>query len=75
MDEIKIHLLGRFEMLYNGRRIDEQVAKSRKGRLLLQYLLVWQTEAVPYSKLYEVLWPDEKSANPENVLQKTVHCS
>ncbi len=72
MDEIKIHLLGRFEMLYNGRRIDEQVAKSRKGRLLLQYLLVWQTEAVPYSKLYEVLWPDEKSANPENALKTLV---
>ena len=72
MDYIKIRMLGRFEILVNDRRIDDQLSKSKKGCTLIQYLLINRQEAVPYTQLYEVLWPNEESANPESALKTLV---
>ena len=72
MDLIQIHLLGRFEIIINGRRIDDQLSKSKKGCSLMQYLLLHNNEAVPYGELYEILWPNEESANPESALKTLV---
>lgn len=72
MSEIKVYLLGRFEIHCNGQQIEGQLSKSRKGFLMLQYLLLRRGEAVPYQELYDVLWPHEESANPENALKTMV---
>lgn len=72
MDRIKIKLLGRFEILVNDKRIDDQLSKSKKGCTLIQYLLINRQEAVPYTRLYEILWPNEESANPESALKTLV---
>ncbi len=72
MDSIKINMLGRFEIIVNDKRIDDQLSKSRKGSALLQYLLLRRDDAVPYSDLYEILWPNEESANPESALKTLV---
>ncbi len=72
MDQIKIRMLGRFEILVNDKRIDDQLSKSKKGCTLIQYLLINRQEAVPYTQLYEILWPNEESANPESALKTLV---
>ena len=72
MSELKIFLLGRFEIHCNGQRIEGQLSKSRKGFQMLQYLLLRRGENVPYQELYDVLWPHEESANPENALKTMV---
>ena len=72
MDQIQIHLLGRFEILVNGKRIDDQLSKSKKGCTLMQYLLLHRNETVSYGELYEMLWPNEESVNPESALKTLV---
>lgn len=72
MDFIQIHMLGRFEIVLNGKRLDQQLSKSKKGCMLMQYLLMHRQESVPYSELYEVLWPNEESANPESALKTLI---
>ena len=72
MDLIQIRLLGRFDITINGTRIDDQLAKSKKGSVLIQYLLLHRNESVPYNEIYEVLWPNEESANPESALKTLV---
>ncbi len=72
MDNIVIHLLGRFEIIVNNERIDDQLGKSKKGCALMQYLLLHRDEAVPFFDLYEVLWPNEESANPESALKTLI---
>ncbi len=72
MDQIKIRMLGRFEILVNDKQIDDQLSKSKKGCTLIQYLLISRQEAVPYTQLYEILWPNEESANPESALKTLV---
>lgn len=72
MDLIQIRLLGRFDIMVNGERIDDQLAKSKKGCMLMQYLLLHRSESVPYNEIYEVLWPNEGSANPESALKTLV---
>ncbi len=72
MEKVSIYLLGRFEIRYGSQRIEGQLSKSRKGLLMLQYLLLRRGEDVPYQELYDVLWHQEESANPENALKTMV---
>jgi len=72
MDNIRIHMLGRFEILVNNTRVDMTLSKSKKGCMLLQYLLLHRHETVPFSDLYATLWPNEESANPESALKTLV---
>lgn len=72
MDNIRIHLLGRFEIYVNNVRVDMALSKSKKGSMLLQYLLLHRNEAVPFADLYATLWPNEESANPESALKTLV---
>lgn len=72
MVTVKIYLLGRFEILVNDVRIDEQLAKSRKGCLLIQYLLLHRGQSIRYQDLYNVIWPNETSTNPESALKTLV---
>ena len=72
MDNIRIHMLGRFEIFVNNVRVDMALSKSKKGCMLLQYLLLHRNETVPFSDLYATLWPNEESANPESALKTLV---
>jgi DNA-binding SARP family transcriptional activator len=72
MDNIKIYTLGHFEITVNSESVNAQINKSKKGCALIQYLLLHRDEAVPYYDLYEVLWPNEESANPESALKTLV---
>lgn len=72
MDKIQIHMLGGFHVFVNGEAVDEQVLKTKKGCLLLQYLILQRGKAVPCIELYEALWPNDENSNPANALKTLV---
>jgi len=69
---ISIRLLGKFDVLVDEQSVEKQLAKTRKGTRLLQYLILRGGESAPNFKLYEVLWADEQSSNPEGALKTLV---
>lgn len=71
-ERITIHMLGRFEVIVGEQRIDQRLRKSTKGWTLVKYLLLHMGEEVPFYELYEVLWPNEESTNPENALKTLI---
>ena len=71
-DEIRIRLFGGFSVFVNNECMDQSINKSKKGMLLLQYLILKHESAVPNYRLIEVLWPNEESSNPENALKTLI---
>ncbi len=69
---IHIELLGDFCVFLDKGKVTDQICKSRKGTALIQYLMLNKDEPVPNTKLFEVLWPEEESSNPENALKTLV---
>ena len=69
---IQINMLGKFEVIVNNERVDHQLSKSKKGWTIIKYLLLHMNRDVPYNELYETLWPNEESTNPENALKTLV---
>ena len=69
---ISIRMLGKFDVLVDEQSVEKQLAKTRKGTRLLQYLVLRGGESAPNFKLYEVLWEDEQSSNPEGALKTLV---
>ncbi|MEG2252773.1 MAG: BTAD domain-containing putative transcriptional regulator, partial [Clostridia bacterium] len=70
--DVRIRMLGGFSLLVNNESKDELIIKSKKGKSLLQYLILKHDAAVTNFKLIEALWPNEESANPENALKTLV---
>jgi DNA-binding SARP family transcriptional activator len=69
---IYIELFGDFGVFVDKGIVTDQICKSRKGTALIQYLMLSKDEPVPNTKLFEVLWPEEESSNPENALKTLV---
>lgn len=69
---ISIRMLGKFDVMVDEQSVEKQLAKSKKGTRLLQYLILRGGESAPNFKLYEVLWEDEQSSNPEGALKTLV---
>lgn len=70
--QIQINMLGKFEVIVGNTRVDQQLSKSKKGWTIVKYLLLHMNRDVPYIELYETLWPNEESTNPENALKTLV---
>ncbi len=71
-DTIRIQMMESFALYIDEIREDQLVDKSRKGVALMQVLLLHRGEAVPNQRLMMILWPEEKSSNPENALKTLV---
>ena len=69
---IDIHMLGRFEILVDGQDIMQQLNGSKKGILLLEYLILYANKSTTNADLFEVLWPESKISNPESSLKTLV---
>lgn len=69
---IHIRLLGGFHVDVDGRSVDSVLAKSPKGIVLMQYLMLHQGESVSTRRLMEIMWPDDTSASPEGALKTLV---
>ena len=72
MAAVWIEMMGGFELYIEGNRAEQIAVKSRKGAALMQYLIMCHGESVPNFKLFEMLWSDEQSTNPENALKTLV---
>ena len=69
---IEVTLLGKMEFIVNGKDAESVVMSSRKGSQMLFYLLLNYGKSVPTTTLYEVLWPNETSSNPESALKTLI---
>lgn len=72
MDDIKIKVLGTFDILVNDHSVIKQINKTHKGSAFLRYLILHRGKAVPHSDLYDILWINDESTNPENALKTLV---
>jgi DNA-binding SARP family transcriptional activator len=72
VDSISIALMGDFHVYLRGEQITKNICKSRKGTALIQYLMLHREKPVPHAQLFEALWPQEASSNPENALKTLV---
>lgn len=70
--KIQINVLGGFHVFVDDVVVDEQMEKTKKGCLLLQYLILQQGRPVPCAELYEALWPNDESSNPESALKTLI---
>lgn len=71
-DRIHIQMMDSFAIYINEQQKDQMINKSRKGLTLLQNLILQEGQPVPNYRLLAMLWPDEKSSNPENALKTLV---
>ncbi|MDQ7843571.1 MAG: BTAD domain-containing putative transcriptional regulator [Armatimonadota bacterium] len=55
---LRISLLGRFEILRNGRPIPEAAWKTHKVKALLEFLLLHRSRLVSRDEIIEALWPE-----------------
>lgn len=69
---IEVSLLGKFEFLVNGKNAEYLLSSSRKGSQMLLHLLLNHGRPVSSTTLYELLWPNETSSNPESALKTLV---
>ena len=53
--KIQINMLGGFHVFVDDVVVDDQIAKTKKGCLLLQYLILQRGNPVPCVDLYEAL--------------------
>ena len=70
--KIQINMLGGFHVFVDDVVVDDQIAKTKKGCLLLQYLILQRGNPVPCVDLYEALWPNDESSNPESALKTLI---
>lgn len=70
--KVQIKMLGGFHVFADGVVCDEKICKTKKGSMLLQYLILQRGKSVPCIELYEALWPNDESSNPENALKTLV---
>ena len=69
---VQIKMLGGFHIFADDVVCDGKIGKTKKGSMLLQYLILQRGKSVPYIELYEALWPNDESSNPENALKTLV---
>ncbi|MCL1796590.1 MAG: winged helix-turn-helix domain-containing protein [Clostridia bacterium] len=69
---ISIELFGKFVVKVDGKDATRVLGNSKKGRRMLEYLILHRDELMASSELYELLWPDEEIANPESALKTLV---
>lgn len=69
---IEVSLLGKFEFLVNGKNAEHLLSSTRKGSQMLLHLLLNYGRPVSSTTLYELLWPNETSSNPESALKTLV---
>ena len=61
-----------FEIYTDGRQAKNLFDRSRKGVVLLQYLILNRGQVVGRQKLLDAFWEDDSSANPESALKTLI---
>lgn len=69
MGHVQINLFGSFHVERDGKSVDEQLARSPKGMLLMQYLILAPRQTAEAKTLMQVMWPEENSTSPDTALK------
>lgn len=69
---IRIQMMGSFAVYLDEIRMETQIGKSRKGVSLLEMLILERGGKVDNRRLYESLWSDEETGNPEAALKTLI---
>lgn len=69
---IRVQMMGSFSIFVNGECVDGMIRRSRKSAALVQFLILNAGIPVPNRRLFDVLWPEESSSNPESALKTLV---
>ena len=64
--------MGSFAVYLDEIRLDTQIGKSKKGISLLEILILERGEKVSNLRLYESIWGDDQSGNPEAALKTLI---
>ncbi|MBR1560832.1 MAG: winged helix-turn-helix domain-containing protein [Clostridia bacterium] len=69
---VRIQLMGNYLIFIDEQRIENPVAKSRKGSALMAFLILHRGYQVPNQRLLRELWSGNAVTNPENALKTLV---
>lgn len=72
MARVQINLFGSFHVERDGRSVDEQLAHSPKGMLLMQYLMLAPRQTADAKTLMQVMWPEDNSTSPDTALKTLI---
>ncbi|MCL2034205.1 MAG: winged helix-turn-helix domain-containing protein [Oscillospiraceae bacterium] len=73
MADIRINMLGKFDIIVDGNSILPALGNSSKSILLLKYLILNRNKPVSSDDLIDIFWSEsENSANPANALKTMV---
>lgn len=72
MGHVQINLFGSFHVERDGKSVDEQLARSPKGMLLMQYLILAPRQTEEAKTLMQVMWPEENSTSPDTALKTLI---
>ena len=68
METIRISVLGKFSIEYNGNIVSDDLNRSRKMWNLLAFIVMNHDTAITQSRFIDSLWSDDNS-NPINALK------
>ena len=71
-DTVRIQMLGNFLIYIGEQRVENPVAKSRKGAALVSFLVLNEGRGLTKQQLLRALWDDHKLNNPDNALKTLV---
>lgn len=69
---VSIHVLGTFMITSHGKNIEKMITRSKKSLALFELLILARGSRVDNERLYEALWPTERSVNPESALKTMI---
>lgn len=70
--KLQIGMLGGFSLTYGDRTVNDQIIRSKKIWIPLEYLIAFRNREVSQNELIELLYPSGKSDNPGNALKTLV---
>ncbi len=71
--DIEIRMLGKFEILMDGKPVLAALKQSRKATMLIQYLVLQKGEKVTHKEITDTLWNGDHATNPDMALRAIMH--
>lgn len=72
-DLLIINMFSEFSISYGDVKLTDKVVHSKKGWLLLAYLITFRHRDISQNELIELLWPNDELENPANTLKGLLH--
>jgi DNA-binding SARP family transcriptional activator len=70
---LRVHLLGPFRVIANGKVVEEDSWSRRKPRLLVKLLALQPHHQLHREQVMELLWPELSAESAANSLHKAIH--